>query len=154
LEKAVREQPEMVPLLVEYGADAALKRPDGLFVLMITAYEDDSKMVEQLMKNQKSLDPLLEALEKARGLVTQWTKWDDAGKLLTSAILYGQEILTWIILQYSSLSADTKLAPTNSNMLVLATHFQHHGIVKLLLRRGAAVDGTDSTGMKAIHIAA
>jgi ankyrin repeat protein len=154
LEKAVREQPEMVPLLVEYGADAALKRPDGLFVLMITAYEDDSKMVEQLMKNQKSLDPLLEALEKARGLVTQWTKWDDAGKLLTSAILYGQEILTWIILQYGSLSADTKLAPTNSNILVLATHFQHHGIVKLLLRRGAAVDGTDSTGMKAIHIAA
>jgi ankyrin repeat protein len=39
-------------------------------------------------------------------------------------------------------------------MLVIATHFQHVGIVKLLLRRGAAVDGTDSTGMKAIHIAA
>ena len=154
LEKAVREQPEMVPLLIEYGADAALKRPDGLFVLMIATYEDDSEMVEQLMKNQKSIDPLFEALKESTGLVTEWTKWDDAGKLLPWAILNGQEILTWIILHYSSLSADTKLPPNNSNMLVIATHFQHHGIVKLLLRRGATVDGTDSTGMKAIHIAA
>jgi ankyrin repeat protein len=154
LEKAVREQPEMVPLLIEYGADAALKRPDGLFVLMIAAYKDDSEMVEQLMKNQKSIDPLIEALAEGRGLVMQWDRWDDAGTLLGWAILNGQEILTWIILQYSSISANTPLPPTNSNMLIIATHFQHSGIVKLLLRCGAAVGGTDSTSMTAMHIAA
>lgn len=142
-------------MLVRHWANAAAKRPDGFFILVYAAFENDSLLVEQLMRNQDSTKPLIDALEQAV-IAARDEDWTNVGHKLPFAILHDLEVVAWMILEYSKVDANAPMPPEDFNMLVTAAHVVHHGIVKLLLRRGADVNGClqANISFKAVHTAA
>lgn len=151
LEIAVREERDLVSLLIEYGADPAAAHPSGSTVLGIAVYRDDSELVEQLMRKQKSIEPLLDALYES-GINGRAIKFEDT-EMLTWAIVKGKEVVAWMFLHYGGISANVALPPLTYPVLVVAAQYGHQGLVKLLIRMGADVNGHDEKGLKAIHVA-